>query len=394
MALDNLLKVFVASFFFLASVLAAGDASNASQHVVANTMDDSSVDMTKVQKYKSLFSEYQDQDRQRPVFDEIIQDAEEALSIDKVFDNAFKWKDIIHGSPLSADCPPQCYACAAGCNPACCLVAGGHGPNFQPGRPPKGGKKDSEPADSSAADRPSYGFPVFRPFPIPPLACPCHCEASCPRNIQAICCFTPGSSAKDSKDETSEREGGGAADSHDQKPIVDTNDHIWWRPAGPLDCPCHCEADCPAYVQAICCTTPGTGSTDQEPAAPPAHEVLAMVTETAAGDPVSVLAGINITVFDSFITMDLVQGLERASEISANIDLKIFEITLPVVVGPKGKEQTLKHSFQVIDGSKLLEKEQIMLGLGFMARIDALAVKEEFLTPLEEGLPVLTGTKS
>jgi hypothetical protein len=26
-----------------------------------------------------------------------------------------------------------------------------------------------------------------------PRGCPCYCEASCPKNIQAICCFTGGS---------------------------------------------------------------------------------------------------------------------------------------------------------------------------------------------------------
>lgn len=165
------------------------------------------------------------------------------------------------------------------------------------------------------------------------------------------------------------------------------------RPGIPLDCPCHCEPDCPAYVQAICCETPGTGGRGKEKHSKPQYDVLAMVTETSSGDPVSVLAGVNLTTFDSFITMNLVHGLERADEISYNEETKTFEIILSGVVGPKGQEQTLIQSFQVIDGSRLLEKEQIMLGLGFLARTNSLKVDKEFLTELEEGLPVLTGVK-
>ena len=115
--------------------------------------------------------------------------------------------------------------------------------------------------------------------------------------------------------------------------------------------------------------------------------------ETTAGDPVSVWAVVNLTVFDSFITMDMVQGLERVSEITSQVNQGLFEIALDVVVGPKDKEQILRQSFRVIDGSMLMEKEQVLLGLGFMARINSLAVQKEFLTTPEEGLPLLTGVR-
>jgi hypothetical protein len=107
----------------------------------------------------------------------------------------------------------------------------------------------------------------------------------------------------------------------------------------------------------------------------------------------SALAAVNLTIDASFITLDLVRGLERTDEITANKDRQppVFEIVLPVVApGPK---VAVEQTFQVIDGSKLFEREQILLGLGFMARIDSLTVRHDFLTGLVEGLPVVTGTR-
>src|ERR1700742_1401257 len=75
---------------------------------------------------------------------------------DDVFDEPFKWTDILD----------------AGAGPSL-LFPRGPGKLF-PGRPG-----------------------------IPPLACPCHCEDDCPRTIQIICCFTPGSRAQPDPDPAS-----------------------------------------------------------------------------------------------------------------------------------------------------------------------------------------------
>ena len=119
-----------------------------------------------------------------------------------------------------------------------------------------------------------------------------------------------------------------------------------------------------------------------------------MITETASGDPVSVLAAANTTVFDSFITLKLVQGLQRANQITYNDELKTFEIALNLVVGPSSKEVTLAQTFVVIDGERLLEREQILLGLGFMSRARSVDVKGEYFTEAQEGLPLVTGPKA
>jgi hypothetical protein len=120
-----------------------------------------------------------------------------------------------------------------------------------------------------------------------------------------------------------------------------------------------------------------------------------MIIESAiTADPVSVLAAVNLTVFDSFVTFNLVQGLGRADEIEYNADAKTFEIALTVVVGPEGKETALAQTFVVIDGSRLLEEEQILLGSGFVSRAGSVKVDQGFLTPLQEGLPVLTGVQA
>ncbi len=121
------------------------------------------------------------------------------------------------------------------------------------------------------------------------------------------------------------------------------------------------------------------------------HDTLALITETAHADPVSVLAAVNLTVFDSFITLNLVQGLGRGHEISYNGDQKTFEITLNLVYGPQGKEVALAQTFLVVDGTILMEEEQILLGSGFLSRTGAVTVGKEYLTGLQEGLPVVTG---
>jgi len=142
------------------------------------------------------------------------------------------------------------------------------------------------------------------------------------------------------------------------------------------------------------CTTPGSsnGARKQDTfPAPKEHETLALITNTAHADPVSVLAAVNLTVFDSFITLNLVKNLERGDEIIYNKDLKAFEITLDVVVGPHGKEVTLAQTFLVVDGTILLEEEQILLGSGFVSRAGGVGLEKEFLTTVQEGLPVLTG---
>jgi len=90
--------------------------------------------------------------------------------------------------------------------------------------------------------------------------------------------------------------------------------------------------------------------------------------------------------------MDLVNGLQRASELTQNEATGAAELVLNVVVGPKDDRKAYAQSFQVVDGSDLAEKEQILLGLGFMGRIGAVDVKKEFLTGLDEGLSLLTGT--
>jgi hypothetical protein len=62
-----------------------------------------------------------------------------------------------------------------------------------------------------------------------------------------------------------------------------------------------------------------------------------------------------------------------------------------VVAGPLEKEVTLAQTFVVLDGSTLLEEEQILVGAGFLSRVGGVAVEKGVLTSLQEGLPVLTG---
>ncbi|KIW96175.1 uncharacterized protein Z519_03242 [Cladophialophora bantiana CBS 173.52] len=370
MALIKFLTTIATGFLLLGSVLAASDAGNSSQHVVPNAAGESAIDPAKVRKYKGLLDNFNWRDK---------------------FDDGFKWHDIVDSyTPVNADCSPRCLTCAPGCNPRCCALDRSQTTSERAKGSPDG-----------IISRPLIPG-IGRPLPLPPLGCPCHCESWCPRNVQIICCFTPASMSPDEPEVAADRQRSGVVYDATQETLLDQilrpKDLFWGHPNRPLGCPCYCAPTCPAYIQAICCTTPGSDSRVAE-VPKKVHDVLAMVTETASGDPVSVLAAINLTVFDSFITMNLVRGLERVSEITYSEDAKTFEITLGVALGPKDAKQGLAQTFVVVDGSRLLEEEQILLGMGFMNRIGvgagagvgAVNVNKDFLTPLEEGLPVLTG---
>ena len=507
MALTKMLKVISTALFFSTSVLAR-DVANSSQQVITNTVADANIDLAKVQKFKSLFNQQQE----KSLLGRNTIDPADVLKWQNIFNDLHTWTDVLDGSvPLSALCSERCLDCAAGCNPICCLV---DGVSLKPD-PQLAGSGEDDPADKSDGDQISPKIPetIFfstHPFPAS-LACPCHCEESCPAWIQDACCSTseaPVDPTADEKEDGPKVEHP-VAEKDGQKPLSSPNEKFGWRPRWPLpldcpctcepgclyytvccftpgfnisigsprhpvppnplicpctcepgcqyadiccftpgfagepelpspppplecpctceddcpysdiccftpgsnvrlgnpdhagpspqECPCTCEPDCPASVQAICCNASGSNTTvheaDESKSTLRSHKTLALVMETATGDPVSVWAAVNLTVFDSFITMDLVQGLERASEITAQVDQGLFEIALNVVVGPRDKEQALRQSFRVIHGSMLMEKEQVMLGLGFMARINSLAVQKEFLTTPEEGLPLLTGAR-
>ncbi|OAP58299.1 hypothetical protein AYL99_07389 [Fonsecaea erecta] len=377
MALTRILTAIATCFLILGTVLDAADAGNSSQHVVPNATGDKALDPEKVQKYRSLLDEFNWRVK---------------------FEDGFKWHDIIDSyTPANADCSPRCLNCAPGCNPRCCALDSSEAT--------KDRSKASPDAFISHPIIPGIG----RPLPIPRLGCPCHCESWCPRNVQIVCCFTPASaSSPDGPGELTARQQTGAVVDNEetQKSLLDhilpTHGRFWGHPSHPEACPCYCASTCPAYIQTICCTTPGSDARIVHEPPPKPFDVLAMVTETATGDPVSILAAINLTVFDSFITMNLVRGLGRIDEVAYSDATKTFEITLGVVVGPQHAKQALAHTFVVVDGSGLLEEEQVLLGMGFMNRIGvrsgvggggggALIVNKDFLTPLEEGLPVLTG---
>lgn len=394
MALNNMLKMVAASFVFSAAVF-ANDAANASQHVVANTVEGGSIDMGKVQEYKLLFSQPQDTSAL-----EGVAKARAEVNWTEVFDSAFTWTDVVEGVSAAFICSTSCYACPAGCSVVCCTGSG----NITLAAPDWSGTGGD---DSPMTSKPDPKTPdIFRPRPIPPLACPCNCQASCPRKITTICCFTPGVRLPphdgDSGDEDQDEK-------DEQKPTLDARERFWGRaPPSPFVCPCNCEASCPAYIQAICCFTPGSdravdgadgdadsdSSTSNQTSKPPHRDILSLVLETVNGDPVSALAAVNLAVEQSFVTLDLVQGLERGDEITYSDDRQVFEIVLPVVAGPSHSRRVDRQSFQVIDGSKLLEREQILLGLGFMARINCLAVRHDLLAGLDAGLPVMTGTRA
>ncbi|KAG9772877.1 hypothetical protein ABEF93_003701 [Exophiala dermatitidis] len=446
----------VAAFLVLSTFVAAKDVRNFSQQAVPNTMADDNVDMSKVQKFKAIFSE---------------QSQGSAAGTNayiggwgSTFNHAFKWTDLLDASTAAthALCSDRCLTCAPGCDPVCCTAGTVDVSNGHASRTDSSDTKAESPVpetDASQSPVPGFRIPAR-------LGCPCHCEASCPPNVQAICCVTPGSGAvppggqdrDNSNDNSNDNQratgpgsdvNGGVVDGNNkgsagagaaqQKPIA-THINARQRPSLPLACPCGCEASCPAYIQAICCVTAGSGavadntagsgtSDDNDSTSNNANgtsagnttkinnksqilssndvngNVIALVTQTAHGDPVSVLASTNLSVFDSFVTMDLANGLERASDIGFNNDLKSFEIVLTTAVVPgggdsKGESEVIsfRHTFRVIDGSKLWEREQIMLGLGFLSRIPGAAVVDrEFLDRnndlVEVGVPVLTGTR-
>ncbi|KAL2410444.1 hypothetical protein ABEF95_003201 [Exophiala dermatitidis] len=457
----------VVAFSLLSTFVAAKDARNFSQQAVPNTMAHDRIDMSKVQKFKALFSE---------------QSQGGAAGTNayvggwqNTFNHAFKWTDLLDANNAATHvlCSDRCLTCAPGCDPVCCSagtvdvgVSNGHG---QASRTDSSTDKAEPPVpETDASQSPVLGFRIPAR-----LGCPCHCEAGCPPNVQAICCVTPGSgvvppgqdggnsNSNVNQQATNPNANGGVVDGNNnnndaagaaqQKPIA-THINARQRPSLPLACPCGCEASCPAYIQAICCVTAGSGAVADNTAGAGTSNnddstngtqngssneggtnttkinnmsqvlssndvnvnTIALVTQTAHGDPVSVLASTNLSVFDSFVTMDLVNGLERASDIGFNDDLKSFEIVLSTAVVPggtgtssggvnSGERQgdnviSFRHTFRVIDGSKLWEREQIMLGLGFLSRIPGAAVVDrEFLVRNndlgEVGVPVLTGTR-
>jgi hypothetical protein len=385
MALTKLLKVVAAPLFFSALVLTAGDAANASQNAVVNTMNDESVDQATVQKYKSLFAEEQHKLAAGPASG----DSPTATNWQEIFDGDYKWTDIIDATKVDTTCSPSCYACPAGCNFACCTGSGNS--TFSPARGGGGGGGRSA-STTTTAPPPQQTEPVPDGRGRPnPLACPCYCGPSCPTSIQAICCFTGGSDAEKDKGHV-----GSGADP--QKPILDDEKQKKPHPDDWQSCPCSCQPSCPGWIQAICCYTGGSdGPLRPSPPENVGHEspgdMIGLVTETASGEPVAVLAGVNITVEQSFVTMELVRGLERGDEITYDERQKIFEIVLPLVVGPADDQLVVDQSFQVIDGSRLFEQEQIMFGLKFMARIGSLTVDRKFHTTLQAGLPVVAGTE-
>ncbi|EXJ95160.1 hypothetical protein A1O1_00279 [Capronia coronata CBS 617.96] len=409
-------------------------------------------------------------------------------------------------------CPCHCEAsCPANIQAICCVTPGSGAAKPAPddgssGSTPPASQADAQvqaeppkqtsltPANhgtsSGATSGAGTGHDLFG-LPQPLLGCPCHCEASCPPNIQAICCVTPGSGVakpgpdpEDGNNDNNNKNSGWRDDTtpppsqnqNNQKPLFDNNakphpnpkprSNVGGRPNIPsagqsplLDCPCYCEASCPANIQAVCCYTPGSGAAaaagassesdeneaksktgidedegradadadaevDQNPpqsATLPTQydDAVTLVTQTSTGHPVSVLAGINLTIFDSFVTMDLVNGLQRGEEIIFNTDSRTFEIVLNIVAvlasGDGGsvagggsddqldsagiltlgqtEQRCLKQSFRVIDGSGLWERDQVMLGLGAAARMGVLGVKKEGLNRVALGVPILTGTK-
>lgn len=132
---------------------------------------------------------------------------------------------------------------------------------------------------------------------------------------------------------------------------------------------------------------------------------MGLVLQNSAGEPVTVLATTNLTVEQSFVTFDLVRGLGRIDEMDHDGEKDTFQIVLDVIVGPAAGDGTtsdksvvLKQSFQVIDGSRLFEREQILLGVKFLARIDGLEVKKTLVGGgggggLEDGLKIETGER-
>ncbi|KAI1607861.1 hypothetical protein EDD36DRAFT_423755 [Exophiala viscosa] len=348
MAFNTLAKALAASLFLSATVLAS-DVANSSQNVVPNTMDHESIDPSQVAHYKSLFDELAQAPMTTP-----------ATQVDPaVLDTYFKWTDVVDVSDSTETCSQACLACAAGCSPACCVGRG----RPEPLIPPIPSDPDSGTGTNSGR---SGGI-------LPsPLACPCTCGVGCPVAIQGVCCVGGGS--KDAAAADQQKPLGGGATAHED---------IGGKPQA---CPCTCGVGCPVYIQDVCCVGGGSKAEEKEG---PSH---GLVMQTTSGDPVSVLAAVNLTVEQSFITLDLVRGLERTGEIEyvkKNGAQGHFEVVLDVVAG----EKTVKQAFQVIDGAKLWEREQVLLGLLFVARFEGLSVKEDVLKEVA-GLSVLTGTRN
>jgi hypothetical protein len=156
----------------------------------------------------------------------------------------------------------------------------------------------------------------------------------------------------------------------------------------------------------ICCTTPGVGLSGGQiikdtagfeiTAAVKGHESISFVVGSVTGTagPVDVLAAVNASVIDSFITMNLVEGLGREKTMVRNEQSKLFEITLDIVVGLAAKEGgdvTISQSFVVFDGERLLEEEQILVGSGFLGRIGALGFEKGVVGEQVKGLPLASG---
>lgn len=383
----RLLFVSTASLIFFSVPALGGETANAAIQPVPNIIPGATIDLGKVEKIRDLL----ENQVQKPVTDIVL---ENAARWNEIFVSHINWNDIVHGGggPLSALCSDRCKRCASGCNPICCQVGGTVITGLRPDGPPDGGQ--SRAVQSL----------------LPPLACPCHCEADCPAWIQSNCCAPDNTRMRATHSPDVERVAARARVA-DEQHILGLNDKkVPWKPEA---CPCTCEVDCPPYVQSNCCATKGPrgkpkpvpddddNALPPPPAPqptlpshlpPPSGDVLSLVTESRSGAPLSVWARFNLTVFDSFITMDLVNGLQRARELTQNEATGAAELALNVVVGPKTNRKAYAQSFQVVDGSDLAEKEQILLGLGFMSRVGAVTINAEFLTGLDDGLPLLTGT--
>lgn len=425
----------------LASLLSHISFTHASQppsgvvEPVPNIIPGQTTDQDKISRFKNIL----ENQVQQPTAD-IILDGE--AEWEKLFKGPLKWGNLTNGygggEPLSVVCSAECRQCAQGCNPACCLVGGSvitvrPKPEDESNRRPNPPKNPSGPSRPAVPLPPGGGGPIPRPRPVPRLSCPCHCEDSCPSWVQAICCFTP--------DVTRQAESLFAADRLDSERVVaaaDEHDPDSQAPLAPPEavspvpapvpppslpriprplprippplwkpesCPCRCEASCPAYVQAICCLTPGSLSRNLpvednlvDPAPPNPHTIPIIVqsgsNSSSPGMPLTVLAVANLTIFPSYVTMDIVKGLSRTSEITPNVAGDGAEIALTVLVGPDGQEKAFDQSFVVVDGSDLAEKEGVVLGLGFLGRVRALDIapgwggREEVV-----GVPLLTGTK-
>jgi hypothetical protein len=127
------------------------------------------------------------------------------------------------------------------------------------------------------------------------------------------------------------------------------------------------------------------------------HETISFVVGSVSADasgPVEVLAAVNTTVVDSFITMNLVKGLGREKTMVRNQVSKLFEITLDIVVtlaAKEGGDVTISQSFVVFDGARLLEEEQLLVGRGFLGRIGVLGFEKGVLGEGVKGLPLVSG---